>query len=110
MISDYFAGKARREALARLTPKQRAEVVRAEAEQTLARLARAKKPDKEDDDKPPAKHEIDILAHEMETGAPHWLSQQGKGKGKAPDNLSEKRKQEIRDKHRAKAKKKPPAK
>ena len=96
----YRSDKAKRDALDRLTPKQRAEIARADAEKTLARLRRAaKKPGKEEDTKPPEKYEIDILALEMASGAPNWLSQGSKG-------LSEKRKQEIRDKHRAKAGKK----
>jgi hypothetical protein len=52
----------------------------------------AKKP--KDDDKP-AKYEIDILEHELETGAPHWLSPAGK-RGTETD---EERKKQIRDKH-----------
>jgi hypothetical protein len=49
----------------------------------------AKKPER------PEKHEIDILAHEMETGAPHWLSPEGK----RTDETDEERKKRIRDKH-----------
>ena len=100
---NFRTDKAKREALTRLTREQRAAIARAQAEKTLARLRRAKKPKPKEDDDKPATYEIDILAHEMETGAPHWLS--GTRADKA-NPLSEKRKQEIRDKHRAKAGKK----
>jgi hypothetical protein len=50
----------------------------------------AKKPK---DDEAPALYEIDILAEEMKTGAPHWLSP-------VHTHPPPEKKQEIRDKHR----------
>jgi len=55
----------------------------------------AKKPK---DDDAPERYEIDILEHELETGAPHWLSPAGK-RGATTDEESKKR---IRDKNRRK--------
>ena len=104
MPGSFFSNKAKRDALSRLTPQQRAEVARANAEKTLARTEqRAKKPPKDDDEKPKT-YEIDILQHELQTGAPHWLHG---SKGSVRDNLDPKRLQEIRDKHRNAAKGKP---
>jgi hypothetical protein len=57
----------------------------------------AKQPDK------PEKYSIDILGIELEQNLPNWLSPAGKGdKSAVPaPKISEDRKQEIRDKHRA---------
>ena len=101
----YISDKAKREAMARLTREQRAQVARAQAEKTLARLRsteRAAKPKKPKDDDKPETYEIDILGLEMQRGSPHWLS--GERARRASAGISEKRKKEIRDKHRAKAK------
>jgi hypothetical protein len=56
------------------------------------------------DDEPIKKEYIDILGMELEQNLPNWLSPAGKGEttDKPPKaELSEDRKQQIRDKHRA---------
>ena len=103
MAGSFFSNKAKRDALAKLTPEQRARIARADAEKTLART-QERAPKKPKDDETPPTYQIDILQHELDTGAPHWL------KGERVKNQSkiiEERKQEIRDKHRGKAKKPP---
>ena len=54
------------------------------------------KPNKPDDDKPETL-KVDILGMELATGAPHWLHP-------VHSRPPKERQQEIRDKHRAKAK------